>query len=621
MIRLCVVLLLLTIARLTAQELPSETSALFSGSGTCVMCHESDGLIMIENGKDVSPVTQWRSTMMANSAKDPLWRAKVATELAQFPQHSDLIQNRCTVCHVPAGYTQNLWDEDSTYTFAQLDNDPLARDGVTCTACHQIQPGNLGTPESYNGGYQITGDRDIFGPYPDPLTGPMVNFVNFNAVHSPHVNTSELCAACHTLMTPTLDQAGNVIGEFPEQTPYIEWKNSFYSQGAQVSCQSCHMRTTVNGQDISLMPPPHQVIREPYYQHLFVGANVTMLEMLRDNAEALGVTAQAQHFDTTIAEAQRSLRDLSCDLDLESEPRADSTIVHVTITNLTGHKLPTGIPLRRMWLHLEARDAAGNLVFESGRPDDNGEIVGYDAEYEPHYDMITNEDQVQVYEAVLGDDQGQRTWTLLRAATHLKDNRLPPLGFTTEHASYDTVEIYGVPPSDSNFNRVTGAEGSGSDRVTYRLPPCSVVHVAVFFQTIQPRLVGYLDQFDLPETDQFVNMYNAQSRAPLLMTSASLVVNTEDTDDAPLPARLALSSAYPNPFNGVTRLPVEVTHSTMVEFSLYDIRGRRVMLFGRMLNAGRNELTIDASELASGVYLLRAQAGDLRDTQRLILLK
>lgn len=616
------ILILLTCgARLSAQELPSETSALFSGSGTCVMCHESDGLIMVENGKDVSPVTQWRSTMMANAAKDPLWRAKVATELAQFPQHSDLIQNRCTVCHVPAGYTQNLWDDDSTYTLAQLDADPLARDGVTCTACHQIQPGNLGTPQSYSGGYQITGDRDIFGPYPNPLTGPMVNFVNFNPVHGTHVNTSELCATCHTLMTPTLDQAGNVIGEFPEQTPYIEWKNSFYSQGTQVSCQACHMRVTDHAQDISLMPPPHQVLREPFYQHLFVGANVTMLQVLRDNAETLGVTALTQHFDTTIAEAQRSLRDYSCDIMIEAEPRLDSTIAHVTITNLTGHKLPTGIPLRRMWLFVEARDEQGNVVFESGRPDGNGDIVGYDAEYEPHYDEITSEDQVQVYEAVLGDDQGQRTWTLLRAATHLKDNRLPPLGFTTEHASYDTVEIYGVPPTDTNFNRVGGAEGSGSDRVTYRLPASSIVTVAVFFQTVQPQLVAYLDEFDLPETNQFVEMYNTQAREPLYMTSASLVLNSDDARTAPLPNTLTLSPAYPNPFNGLTRLPVEVARSTMVEFSLFDIRGRSVMLFGRMMNAGRNELTIDAAELASGIYMLRAQAGEARDSQRLILLK
>lgn len=612
---------LLVYSSVFAQALPTETSALFSGSGNCVICHESDGIIMTQNGKDISPVTQWRSTMMANASKDPLWRAKVATELASFPQHADLIQNRCTICHVPSGHRQNLWDGDSTYSLSQLDADPLHRDGVTCTVCHQIQPGNLGTPQSYSGGYEITGDRDIFGPYTEPLTGPMVNFVNYTPVYGAHVNTTELCATCHTLMTPTLDQAGNVIGEFPEQTPYIEWKNSFYSQTGNISCQECHMRISEQAQDISLLPPWHQVQREPYFQHLFVGANVTMLKLLRDNADQLGVTALAQHFDSTIAETQRNLSDFSCELSLEGETIQDSTIVQVTITNLTGHKLPTGIPLRRMWLFLHATNEHGEVVFESGRATEDGLIVGYDEPFEPHYDEISQENQVQVYEAVLGDDQGNRTWTLLRAASHLKDNRLPPLGFTTSHASYDTVEIYGVPAADTNFNRANGSEGSGGDVVTYRLPRCAQVNVVVYFQTVQPELVNYLAQFDLPETNSFMTMYNTQSHEPLVMTTGSLVLMQSNSPDAPLPTALTLYPAYPNPFNGITRLPVEVTYSTRVDFALFDIRGRRVMMFGRMMNAGRNELTIDATDLSSGVYLLRASVGDVRDTQRLILLK
>ncbi len=615
------ILLILLTSRLFAQELPTEVTSLFSGSGNCVICHESDGVIMTQNGKDISPVTQWRSTMMGNAAKDPLWRAKVATELAAFPQHADLIQNRCTVCHVPAGHTQTFWDGDSTYNLSQLDTNPLHRDGVTCTICHQIQPANLGTPESYNGGYEITGVREIYGPFEGPLTGPMMNFVNYTPVYSPHVNTSELCATCHTLMTPTLDAAGNIIGEFPEQTPYIEWKNSFYGQQGHVSCQDCHMRVADHAQDISLLPPFHQVQRSPYFQHIFVGANVTMLELLRDHAQELGVTALAQHFDSTIAEAQRSLSQYSIDLELEPEDRFDSTIVHVKLTNLTGHKIPTGIPLRRMWIHVYATDREGNTVFQSGGWNDDGEIIGYDDSFEPHHDVITDPNQVQVYEAVLGDDHGERTWTLLRAANHLKDNRLPPLGFTTAHASYDTCEIYGVPAADTNFNRDNGIEGSGADIVTYRMPSSAVVVVSVMFQTVQPGLVNYLAGHDLSETNSFVSMYDEQSPQPLTMVRETLVVSEEANVNVPTPAALALHSAYPNPFNGITRLPVEVAKPTMVEFSLFDIRGRRVMVFGRMMNAGRNELSIDAAELPSGVYMLQAQAGGLRETQRLILLK
>lgn len=614
-------ILLLFVTVSSAQDLPTDVTTLFSGSGNCQLCHLSNGAIMVENGKDISPITQWRSTMMGNASKDPLWRAKVATELAAFPQHSELIQNRCTVCHIPAGHTQTFFDGDSTYSLSQLNSNALHRDGVTCTVCHQIQPGNLGSPQSYGGGYQISDARQIFGPYQDPLPGPMQNHVNYTPSFGAHVNTSELCATCHTLITPTLDAAGNIIGEFPEQTPYIEWKNSFYSQDGNASCQACHMRTALQAQDISLMPPWHQEMRTPYYQHIFVGANVTMLELLRDHAEQLGVTALAEHFDSTIAETRRSLSQSTCQVDLSLENVGDSTLAHVTITNLTGHKLPTGIPLRRMWIHLVAQDENGATVFESGSWTNDGEIVGYDESLEPHHDFVTAQDHVQVYEAVPGDNEGHRTWTLLRAATHLKDNRIPPLGFSTSHVSYDTVQIYGVPPSDTNFNYRNGSEGSGSDEVTYRLPRCARVQVDLMYQTVQPRLVEYLRGHDLPETDVFTAMYDEQSPQPILMTSAQVSTEPATHSTAMLPASLALSPAYPNPFNGITRIPVEVDHSAMVEFTLYDIRGRRILLFGRNMNAGHNEIELDASDLPSGVYMLQAQLGDVRDARRLILMK
>jgi len=58
------------------QNLPTGTSTLFSGSGNCVMCHSANQTTFLTNeGKDISPIFLWRATMMANSAKDPLWQA------------------------------------------------------------------------------------------------------------------------------------------------------------------------------------------------------------------------------------------------------------------------------------------------------------------------------------------------------------------------------------------------------------------------------------------------------------------------------------------------------------------------------------------------------------------
>lgn len=70
--------------------LPDTTNALFTGSGKCAGCHGTDPnsfasivgqtypAVPMPGGHDVNPTDQWRSSLMANSAKGPFWRAKVA---------------------------------------------------------------------------------------------------------------------------------------------------------------------------------------------------------------------------------------------------------------------------------------------------------------------------------------------------------------------------------------------------------------------------------------------------------------------------------------------------------------------------------------------------------------
>ncbi|MGA1870231.1 MAG: hypothetical protein ACMUJM_16965 [bacterium] len=63
------------------------------------------------------------------------------------------------------------------------------------------------------------------------------------------------------------------------------------------------------------------------------------------------------------------------DLDLYDEPTGKK--LKVTMTNHSGHKLPTGFPEgRRMWINVKAFDANGEQIFESGKYDfDNGELI------------------------------------------------------------------------------------------------------------------------------------------------------------------------------------------------------------------------------------------------------
>ena len=78
----------------------------FQLSSSCRGCHGTDsaGVANIdEDGNDVNLFDHWQATMMANSARDPLWRAKVSHEILVNPAHANDLQNKCTSCHAPMG--------------------------------------------------------------------------------------------------------------------------------------------------------------------------------------------------------------------------------------------------------------------------------------------------------------------------------------------------------------------------------------------------------------------------------------------------------------------------------------------------------------------------------------
>jgi len=587
--------------------LSTDVSAHFSGSGNCAACHTGSGTVMVEDGVDISPATLWRSTMMANAARDPLWQAVVSAEVTEHPELQTVIENTCTTCHAPLGHAQAELDGALPYSMADLAASGLAQDGVSCTLCHQIRPDNLGDPESFTGGYEVGTAHEIFGPYAGPLTGPMVNQTGFTPVAAEHMGDSELCATCHTLFTPFVDHEGNVVGEFPEQAPYLEWQASSYAaQG--VECQDCHMPRSAAPVDISTMPGWHTVTHEPYWEHGFVGGNAFMLGLLRDHADELGLSATPAQFDATIERTLVNLTRNSLALDVTADPTADGLDVTVRLTNLTGHKLPTGIPLRRLWLHLRAEDALGATVFESGAWQSDGTIVGRDAPYEPHHDLITDGGQVAIYEAIMGDVDHQQTYTLLHAGQLLKDNRLPPLGMTSAAAGYETIAVAGLALDDPDFNRDQGLEGSGADVVHYRLPAASRVVVEACYQSVVPEFVGYLAGFETPEIDAFQALYGDRDYAPVIMATAELALDATAAPDLPS-ARIALDHPWPNPCNPGTSLRYTLSADGHARLSVYDLLGHRVAaLVDADQTAGEHRIDWQPRDLSSGVYVLRLEA-------------
>jgi hypothetical protein len=94
------------------------------------------------------------------------------------------------------------------------------------------------------------------------------------------------------------------------------------------------------------------------------------------------------------------------------------------------------------------------------------------------------------------------------------------------------------------------------------------------------------------------------------------------TDSQPLPKEFSISKCYPNPFNPVCTVKLDVPVSSNTTVALYNMRGQHVaQIVSGELDAGRHEFTIDGSSLASGVYIVRAESEHATSLQKVMLLK
>jgi hypothetical protein len=500
----------------------------FLNSFRCSGCHgrDSSGNANVnEAGDDVNLYDHWQPTMMANSARDPLWRAKVSQEITTNPAHSSELQDKCTSCHAPMGRYTKFYHEEGHYTMAEIDGDSLAYDGVSCAGCHTIGPNGLGSMFSGNIPYDTT--RRAYGPFENPETGPMLLYEGYTPTFSMHMDESRVCSPCHTLYTNTADLNGDLTGTtFPEQVTYHEYLNSSFPE-ENITCQKCHMPRIedpiIIANGLSGLTP-----RTPFNQHTFQGANYFMLNLMKENKEALGITVEDWKYDTTLAATSRSLKEQSINLDLLLDSlTADTAFFTVKLRNKAGHKFPSGYPSRRAVVQFVALNANNDTVFKSGIFGSGSRVNDEDTQYEPHYNVINQTNQTQIYEMVMGDVNNNYTSTLERAAVMLKDNRIPPDGFTASSSVYDTVAIVGT-GNDTDFNFENSTEGSGTDEVHYHVPVAGFsgnisAYARMYYQTIHPKFLDEMFDLNTPQINTFRGMYQAADKAPFLMQHDSLL--------------------------------------------------------------------------------------------------
>jgi hypothetical protein len=501
----------------------------FLPSSRCGGCHGKDSLgwaNVNEDLVDVNLYDRWSASMMGMSARDPFWRAKVSEEKLVNPAHGLDLEDKCTSCHAPMGHYNAHFNGASHYTIADFDNDSLGIDGVSCAGCHTIGEAGLGT--TFSGEILFDTTRKIYGPFVGPMVGPMQLYTGYTPVYSPHISDSKLCASCHTLITNTADLNGNLTGgKYVEQATYHEYKNSIYSQN-NTSCQNCHMARIsdpimiANGY-LSLTP------RTPFNQHSFAGANSFMLKLMKANKNALGLDLPDYKFDTTLIATDRMLKEKSVDLTLHFDSVAnDSAYFRVKLVNKAGHKFPSGYPSRRAVLQFVIKDSSNDTIFKSGIFHSDFSVAGEQPAFEPHHNIINQSGVSQIYEIVMGDVNGNYTSVLERGAFSLKDNRLTPTGFSTQHPSYDTVQISADALADPDFNKISGIEGSGTDEVHFHVPVAGIngsinATAKIIYQTLPPKFVQEMFSLSSAPIDDFKNMFNAADKTPVVANADSLM--------------------------------------------------------------------------------------------------
>ncbi|MCK6448508.1 MAG: hypothetical protein L6Q99_19120 [Planctomycetes bacterium] len=502
----------------------------------CARCHSQSpnaSALTDATGNDVSPHGTWRATTMANAFRDPYWRAQVAreVELATATGNAGAeraIETFCARCHAPSAVHDAVLFERDVPSLDQLEHDAIAREGVTCTVCHQAQPDGLGHEDSFDGRLVIRDEDVLFGPYPDPAVGPMRMHTRKTPTHGPHVQRSALCGSCHTLRTAHAPNAP----AFVEQSPYLEWRNSAFSdedgeRESARSCQACHM-PDVGSLRIARMPSGadfNVAVRDEVRAHSFVGGNAFLLDLLRANAERLGITVPAAAFERAAAATRANLAHATARVAIENVSRAGRALsFDVRVENLTGHKLPTGYPSRRAWLAVDVTHS-GERVFSSGLFDERGRLVGPADELAlPHFERIERSDQVQVYESVALDARGNVTTTLSSMATRAKDSRLLPRGWRADGPHAEETRPVGV--EDDDFV-------AGGDVVTYActLPESARgelrVVVNFVYQPIPPAWAEALRTSAAPEAQSFVEMYDAADPTPETLAVAVELVPAE----------------------------------------------------------------------------------------------
>ncbi len=559
-------------------------------------------------------VKEWSGSMMAHAPKDPLFNAMLSITTKYTMGLGLDVGEFCLRCHSPSGW---LAGRSHPQTVKDMFGSDL--DGVHCDFCHRmVDPLNNdgsaiindSVPGYGNGMYAtqrfsapVRGARGT----PHPCENSFVD---------PFFKTSEYCGVCHQVSNPYLTDSARYISPHLQVTmerTYSEWKLSWFAtRGEAGTCQSCHMKRVV-GKGSSL---PGIRERLDIASHNFSGGNTFAPRSAHKRWSGIDSNA----INLGLHEANVILGEAAT-LEVVAGRESDSVIAHVRVTNLTGHKLPTGFPEgRQMWLNVVGRNRFGEIVFESGAYDEVERKVQHDSQLKLYH---TEPGISFRLAASLGVTAGPSFLAALNDSVYV-DNRIPPRGF-----SYNAFLEHRAEPVGYHYE-----DGQYWDDSRFALPiSTELVEVKLMYQVASKEFVQYVrdeninNPYDWNSWGEKTYEDWLEFGQPVEMVTKQIAVSGSrqqlpDFQDVEQPTELRLAQNYPNPFNPGTTIEFWISQPTFVSLSVFDVSGREVArLVSGQLAAGLHSAYLNGAELSSGLLFCKLSTSNNSIIKKMLLIK